>query len=1333
MARIVPKLNLNKTPELVDNNSLIFAKNIRFNSNGISSDFGFDKISVEHLTHGDLDWLEPNEQIVGVIPYNMGFYLFINNPVIGSYICEYNELTRGFSQCNCNWNWSGGEIDGVCTINLNGDTLLTICEKTGDKKVPLKTINLNESSITDNESLYTQAPQIPLFNLVCKGYYNNVIPAGVYQFFIRYEIRKDFYTNWIPVSKELFAGTHKSLITNQGEVQFIDKAENVALDSNTSFVLGVQRVFNYANSSVGNLTNLYKRFQLGFIISNDAEVYARAYKHYNIDTVSINFDYDTEFIQEIDVRDLLENIYDVYDVGNVTAFKNKLYISNYTESDFNDADNKDLIDTFVNNIQVNIATKEISNYFNYLSIDGQFSDDNYLTHLKVDGQYKDIAAILRTALHQSTFSTFIQNYTAASGTTQTLESNGIRIILNKISQDIGIVRPDLDETPLQYKETHSYFEPTTSIDTLIDRIANTIWGISTSTGAFVKEDRLPTQGITYNIQYFVPKSSMSAEEQATFQSNWAQFNLEIRFDVDLADLAENKTVYDNVNTLIPYQTYKFYVHLVRDNGEITNGYEICAKTIQEYPRVNGYPVIIYPDFTFSSDIPQGYVACFISIAHVGENVSQIFNIHNIGTTASSMSGGQLVPDYSYLSGDCLELDTNLRPELQDISAIINGVRTSVDYMASYDPSNLLTFGASGKCIIDNSTPITLNQNGDTYGFIVSPYVASDDYIQLIRCTGYLRFQTFGNSYVTSSDENYYDDLNLLGYICGVRKLRDNTASYYAGSDIYIKETNCEQNKITATLKTLDHDDIDIDTKIIDANEEEDVNYGHYHRSKQFVIYSNYNLNYLSLHDTINTQIVTKTKETVVKNITLVEGTVSDTVEEEETIRTSKTFVTLSVPSNTMSEIYELMSMYRTYSRKTYLPFTDYNVLVRFDNTIRSSKLEGDESKINMFKFAPTDYYNVPTDKGIIINLVAVGDNILVHTQDSIYKFSGQNSLTAAGGEDVQMKESEPFDTGIQELFGSEFGYAGLASKEHQILSEFGYTFWDRDSGRIYLYTGNAQMKVLSDDISKLLRRSSITNLHLADDYYNNRIFICIEFDDNKVATLSYDFVAKSFISVHDFSFTWHFKTKTKCYFIYGNYDVYRVGTVPGSYEPFLISQNNTVSDVYPKHGTEDCIVDVIYNDRFEVIKTLNVLQWVCNKIEGFDTQINMAEETFSVASYEERYKGDALRIYSDSCMTDKLDISFRSNDERLRLSDEPFSFRPKPNSYTQVRYNLGKWTFNYFRNILNRKVNPVTPRTLAQDDTLIYGKYFVARFIFSRNINFKFEDVSFFTSSENNA
>ena len=55
MSRIVPKLNLNKTPQLVDNNSLIMAKNIRLLEDGtIGPDTSLEEIesksgdSVQH-------------------------------------------------------------------------------------------------------------------------------------------------------------------------------------------------------------------------------------------------------------------------------------------------------------------------------------------------------------------------------------------------------------------------------------------------------------------------------------------------------------------------------------------------------------------------------------------------------------------------------------------------------------------------------------------------------------------------------------------------------------------------------------------------------------------------------------------------------------------------------------------------------------------------------------------------------------------------------------------------------------------------------------------------------------------------------------------------------------------------------------------------------------------------------------------------------------------------------------------------------------------------------------------------------------------------------------
>ena len=1230
MARIVPKLNLNKTPELVDNNSLIFAKNIRFNANGLSSDFGFDNV------------LTSNEDIVGIIPYNTSFYVFKANNTIW----HYDELTNTFEECNCNWHWSGGKIDGVCTISLNGDILLTVAEYDANVDVPIKTINLTEAKRDDDETIYTQSPRVSFINLDCVSTYKNVIPAGTYQFFIRYEIRKDFYTNWFPASKELFAGTKKSMRTQQGGLTFVDTKS----DSNFSFKFAVHNLIN---------TGTFKKFQLGFIIAHDDEVYARAYKHYDINTETIYFDYDTEAIEEIDIKDLLESPYSLYNVKNVTSFKNKLYISNYKESDFNPD-----FRAYASSIQVSFDEIQMERS---VKLSGRpvtvvtNSQIDYITNIgitsldDISGETSmSIKNLVELLLNNN--KAVIINDEAIPYTTDSKLNFNLR--LNKwiggIDVDGAGINPIIVSSGL-YTLTYGNSQEVTSenIDVILSAIVNAAYAVNMNTGKLV--DSSYNGPLDFTIVYYTPRV-----DDPVFE--YTKTTINISFAINVADI-EKDNVIRNEYTLVPHQGYNFYLHLVKNNGEITNGYLINEEPlIVDEPSAmlsdNEFPAI-YPIFTFTEDLPAGYVSCIISIAHVKNTVAHIFDIE----TQNSVS-----------LGHCLELDANLYPWLKDIIFVKDDSEAVFDYRASYDNENLTTFGGVGECVFQSALQDT------SYGFAKMPYEANEEYTTLIQCTPYIIAEQ-GTVY----DE--YRSLNLPGYLCRVQKPRRDIARtyYFSGSDIYLK--SIVQNASGESIG-------------LEVAPDENTIWSTQSTSTEYTIYSNFNLNYLALTEDLAPVIVTKT------------------LKDEN--NTEKSYILRVKQSSQLSEVYELPSMYKSYTRKLYSIYSYYNIIVKFDNTIRSSKLEGDETKINMFKFAPTDYYNVPTDKGIIINLVAVGDNILVHTQDSIYKFSGQNSLTAAGGEDVQMKESEPFDTGIQELFGSEFGYAGLASKEHQILSEFGYTFWDRDSGRIYLYTGNAQMKVLSDDISKLLRRTGIKDIHLADDYYNNRIFICIEFTDNKIATLSYDFIAKSFISLHDFKFNWHFKTKTKCYFISNEHDIHKVGTEPGTYEDLRL--DDTLYPIHTSNGSKhgNCIIDVIFNDRFENIKTLNTIQWICNEVLGFDSTINMAEENFrnNDTNPEERYKGDIIRIYTDSCMTDEISLTGRSNDSI--------------NDYEKVRYNLGKWTFNYFRNILHRSNNQIGTRPFRQDDTLIYGKYIVARFIFNRTTDFKFEDVTFITSNDYN-
>ena len=347
MARVKGKLNLNRVPELADNNSLVFAKNVRWFADSFRADYGFDDLALDFGTY----------KVVGIIPHNICFYILLfNEDTQQSAIKVYNENTKELSDVACNWNYSGltaGEttITGYCTTTLYGETVLTIAEHykgVPSNLIPLKHIVIGTkdnagntiSNYDDDETIYTQAPNVPLINLKLLEKYHNTIPAGTYQFFIRYEIRKNHYTNWFPASKELFAGTTRTMLTNQGKVHYVDKT----VDSNESFKLRVETVRNVDG---------FKSFQLGFIIAHDNEVYARTYKHYEVDCGEIYFDYDTEYIEEIDVKEIIESVYSLYNVKNVTSYKNRLYIANYIESDFN----PDLSD-YATQVDIEMCTSE---------------------------------------------------------------------------------------------------------------------------------------------------------------------------------------------------------------------------------------------------------------------------------------------------------------------------------------------------------------------------------------------------------------------------------------------------------------------------------------------------------------------------------------------------------------------------------------------------------------------------------------------------------------------------------------------------------------------------------------------------------------------------------------------------------------------------------------------------------------------------------------------------------------------------------------------------------------------------------------------------------------
>ena len=89
-----------------------------------------------------------------------------------------------------------------------------------------------------------------------------------------------------------------------------------------------------------------------------------------------------------------------------------------------------------------------------------------------------------------------------------------------------------------------------------------------------------------------------------------------------------------------------------------------------------------------------------------------------------------------------------------------------------------------------------------------------------------------------------------------------------------------------------------------------------------------------------------------------------------------------------------------------------------------------------------------------------------------------------------------------------------------------------------------------------------------------------------------------------------------------------------------------------------------------------------------------------------RYSGDKLLIYSDETITGELNINCDDGHNEF-------------NNYKYPYWDKGKWNLNYFRNNVCTNTKPTTSDT----QSLIYGKYFVIRFIFNNNRRFKLEAI----------
>lgn len=1451
--QVKPKLSLNNSPTNCEEGNLVFAKNVKVDTDGsIVPDYGYDAITVVSDAH--------KGTIVGHIVGldNTIYFFFADNVIV-----EYNELKKTASTINCAWKYeTGAEIDGCVTTNISGEKILTIAQYKENGNTPLQHINLKYCHTSDDTSVYNQAPNIPIVNLILNTTYAKTIPNGVYVFYIRWEIRDKVYTPWMLCSHPVFAGVNTRIDTIQGGVKYVDTKR----DSAKSFIFDL----NVLNNTAARLST-YKKFQLGFVLTHDDATVARSWKVFKTDTLKANntcpiyFDYEN--VDEVNIDDMQMSIYELYNVRNVANFKNKLYISNYRESDFNDKTNLDYLDkaidgfdnpdytnkvsnnsntnstyngyvlnfnyskgyfdTYENNIAIgnlfahgggyygdgltwgitkavkigetefekavtfdvcwdsdinpDLATvcninnhiegfapfdsmpeglstadggptrfmKELATYKG-LWIYGPRTDNTSKNHpwynLSLKRRGVDYKTLPLTFIYGSTESKDVNNIAGAryhvfpfNSTTDTYSATG-ETDPTKIgwpSRDKGIddaarsyiKRNVADEVEGQKYCAIAYMYFTNGAtkyyvnfssnkdnkDYCIDVFSSASYGsaplllndagidnvnnIKNKLYNYVYNNYLSNNNIvgldesgmliisvtdpdTYNtieipvnsvnvVFKFYEFSTSSPDEIGDNDNN----NFNVRFDVKL-----KTTTYEVPITFAPS-------HTISNNSSLNND-NIQSATLMPYSTYNYYAHLVKANgmitngikiakFTNAGVDSNKLITPKFTLDNTVSNISNDYvgwfiSIENVGKKIAECFNIVYANGNNYAS--CLEVDAMLYNLNNNIKIIdINGrtVTNEARYVSCGVSNPIEAFGNCGFVYWNDGR----DHSSEHLYIEIDNDESNKDVHDLIKCTPY--YPLVAGEYPVSGT-----DLFTGSYLCYVKKptYRLGLNTYVAGKDVYkVNRTN--------GLSLTDFE-----------------SYIQMQSSNTVTIHSNFNLNYLSLTTDIEDQVFTI-------------GSAS----------TGYKQVAKVINSAQLSFIYELKSMYKDFTNQVFRSYTEYS-RTQFDNTVRVSNVLSDETFNNsVYTFAPNDYYNVPTNRGIIVKLIAISTYIYVHTTGALYRFDGSETITS-NDKTIQLKESEPFVNGITAILDSQYGYAGLTDKHSAVATFSDYYFYDSVSNHIFGFAGQGGIKIIDTSIWELLKYYKPTTCNVISDEINNRIIFDFGWTDNEGShnfCISYNTLTNTFVSLHDLSLNNAFNSRRNCY----------------SYKNNLVSLFGSNTDMAKHYGDDakaDCyiknycttskrtdtgyVVDVVLFPDSGV-NVINSVHYIARLLKTFADKLH---NYIRPIGYDRTNPVNNLFVWSDSAESNVVD------------SDNDASVL---NSYKGFSYDKGQWTVNYLRNILNAdnvynysdnyqvdkkddkgNITQVHRSLISDQNSLVYGRYFVISLMFNDK-PFKLESI----------
>lgn len=1123
-----------------------------------------------------------------------------------------------------------------------------------------------------------------------------------------------------------------------------------------NFILNKNRVSNKnIILKFENIDTSFDYYQIGAIVRHNTETKCHIIGEYHKTTDIINIT-NNFYIEDTDLSEFLKIPTQYYNVKNAIVYNNRLYISNYKEYPIDENIDTSQITIGYKRTQVDAATsvqvEEITHNINsiiswYLDVNCvdntstiKLNNRNYIIDpytwitenivepFEIEG--------LKTVLFQMAYdniTTFynlaIDSVTEFNVSNENYELNGNKVETIKFSPYIGFIGTN--------REAYAFYTPylgtrdrytragknkvkndiTIKVDETNPNNISLLFTINNNEFEISSTDIIPIYiGFQIEFTYITNRGLGLSKHIAKFVNSNGTFD-GTDYDIETvpADYIDDCPEYNvlieksqinedihvvspvmNNRTLVPYQRYNYFIHFVRKDGSVTNGYFIARDFFSL--STFAYGECIAPVFgSVVNPNTDLYTQWFITYEDVVKNAYS-------GIVIDTNLGGGGNDTIKITSSDFIYNNKNFSGTILVINNVeYTGSITNISNIITQTPYVEFTF---------NSETIPSVNIGDRVFLVFSntDNVYNSTNKRLYRLTDNYNF---GTSVENQNNYKYLPGYYSLEKIATFINTSDSLQSIIASP---------VSNYVISTDKTT-------------FGNKTKYNIKNYNIGNYFHV----DINALSVKQDYNEGSFAISY----KSATIVEG---ERVEEEM----SDTYYNKVLSPDMIQDFLELYPAYNTTPDKIYTNYKE-SYKTEFNQTVRRSDVLSDESAYIGFRnFETNNYKNIFENKGDIVNICGIGLYVLIHTQYSLYFIDRTSRLTSQ----AQLVTPDTFDTSYQEAAPSNEGFGGLEDKKEAILTKYGYIWLDKRNKYIFRFD-SGKMTVMSKDINAFLQKETIISCRFGEDVKRNRLLICLGLEriKNSVATtiyvtFSYNFNTNTFISLHDYKFDDAYNTYNELYLVNNDYPNRLFTFGAGSSYGLLYYFNNDIFNTYPillensqQSVVSENYIDIIFNEHIETPKLLNSITYILSKIES-NKQYSFNFE----GDLNRRYSGYKLVIYTDQCNSGLIDISVDNINEL--------------NAYKKPFYEKGKWNFNYFRSLLdveNMISAPATDRTpsvyevtdisdvnnlpsqiykynnhyykLPSDmSPRIHGRYFVIRFRFDGLKDFKFESLDINTT-----